>query len=533
MKQKNLDELRNIYLGLVTGGEGLELLSEYNVEAEKRTIQRRDQSLGFIGNQSRRLANATIDSFKTDTNATKGQDTFKSAEPIKAVLPVKKNRFEIEKERLKKVGDKPETAAQIDARVAALNAKKEPPASAETQRPAAETQRPAAAPRPAASGPVLSKLKGVEGTGVGANFKAKAFTDTEKTRYSSVAAAKPAIPTGTTAGGTTFQRRTPTSAELGAAQASRAAGGSEESAIKAGVGASKPVAPVGDKFGTTSTIKPPSPTQVKSDTPTTQLTKMQPSSSDNSGETDRLKKALDIKKSDVTSSYQFPMSKTLRDLSDSYNEIYEAKKQVDQDEDGDNDFADNMIARMVASGMSREEAIKKVKNKDYNKKNELDEGIGSAIRGLFGKKKEPEVKKPPSRGAELRAKYNIEPGNTAKQQILAKTRKKAEEDEKEYGDSPYSKSVATNSREAHNTRLRAGYSLHRATGGSGGEGGSGGPGRGSKAAKRAAALNNSYDLYDLIQSHLLEYGFADTEEGANMIIENMSQSWIKQILSED
>jgi len=46
-------------------------------------------------------------------------------------------------------------------------------------------------------------------------------------------------------------------------------------------------------------------------------------------------------------------------------------------------------------------------------------------------------------------------------------------------------------------------------------------------------LNMEYDLYDLIQSHLLEYGFADTEEGANMIIENMSQSWIKQILSED
>ena len=46
-------------------------------------------------------------------------------------------------------------------------------------------------------------------------------------------------------------------------------------------------------------------------------------------------------------------------------------------------------------------------------------------------------------------------------------------------------------------------------------------------------LNMEYDLYDLIQSHLLEYGFADTEEGANVIIENMSPSWIKQILSED
>ena len=55
---------------------------------------------------------------------------------------------------------------------------------------------------------------------------------------------------------------------------------------------------------------------------------------------------------------------------------------------------------MVASGMSREEATKKVKNKDYNKKDELDEGIGSAIRGLFGK-----PKPKPSRGEELRSKF--------------------------------------------------------------------------------------------------------------------------------
>jgi len=56
------------------------------------------------------------------------------------------------------------------------------------------------------------------------------------------AAAKPAIPTGTTAGGTTFQRRAATGAELRAAQAARAAGKGEEGAIKAGVAASKPAA---------------------------------------------------------------------------------------------------------------------------------------------------------------------------------------------------------------------------------------------------------------------------------------------------
>ena len=38
----------------------------------------------------------------------------------------------------------------------------------------------------------------------------------------------------------------------------------------------------------------------------------------------------------------------------------------DQDEDGDKDFADVQIARMVKSGMSKADAIKKVKDKDYN-----------------------------------------------------------------------------------------------------------------------------------------------------------------------
>ena len=54
---------------------------------------------------------------------------------------------------------------------------------------------------------------------------------------------KPAVPTGTTAGGTTFQRRAATGAELRAAQAARAAGKGEEGAIKAGVEAGKSSAP--------------------------------------------------------------------------------------------------------------------------------------------------------------------------------------------------------------------------------------------------------------------------------------------------
>ena len=78
----------------------------------------------------------------------------------------------------------------------------------------------------------------------------------------------PKSPTiGKTPGGTEYERRTPTSTELAAAQEKRAAGGSEEEAIKAGVDAGKTSNPVkmdipgfalGGKFDVDKTgIKPP------------------------------------------------------------------------------------------------------------------------------------------------------------------------------------------------------------------------------------------------------------------------------------
>jgi hypothetical protein len=93
-------------------------------------------------------------------------------------------------------------------------------------------------------GPVLSKLDGVEGTGVGKDFKPRAFTDAEKSRYSSAATqnaarsstpAAPAAPKPATGvlGKTSFERRTPTSAELKAAQAAKAGGASPEKALQA------------------------------------------------------------------------------------------------------------------------------------------------------------------------------------------------------------------------------------------------------------------------------------------------------------
>ena len=157
----------------------------------------------------------------------------------------------------------------------------------------------------------------------------------------------------------------------------------------------------------------------------------------------------------------------------------------------------------------------------------VDEGLGSAIKKLFGgKKKEAEAPKPPmSRGEYLRQRYNVGPersDTSAKRKILDRSRAKAERDEREYGDSKYSKSVAINSRDAHNRYLRAGYRKY---------GGDDARGRGNKARKRAAALQKEeFDNFDIILSHLLDEGYAETLKSAKVIMENMSEDWRYDIL---
>lgn len=55
-------------------------------------------------------------------------------------------------------------------------------------------------------------------------------------------------------------------------------------------------------------------------------------------------------------------------------------------------------------------------------------------------------------------------------------------------------------------------------------------GTGNRAARRAAALKTeSYDLYDIILSHLLDEGYAETPEQAEVIMVNMSEEWRESI----
>lgn len=65
---------------------------------------------------------------------------------------------------------------------------------------------------------------------------------------------------------------------------------------------------------------------------------------------------------------------------------------VDQDGDGDNDGADVMIARMMASGMSKADAIANTRNKPYNKESMMEAAGTKEFHKLTKKKKELEDK---------------------------------------------------------------------------------------------------------------------------------------------
>lgn len=187
----------------------------------------------------------------------------------------------------------------------------------------------------------------------------------------------------------------------------------------------------------------------------------------------------------------------------------------------------------------------------------LEEGLRSAVKRLLGdKKKEAEAPKPESRGAYLRRRYNVGPersDTSAKRQILNRSRARAERDQEKYGGSVYTKKVAQQSADAHDRYLKAGYSKY---------GADLKHGRGNKAARRAATLqrediewivdslvNEGYDLssytwndmykicteeladlYDVLFNHLLDEGYAETQEAAKAIMECMSEEWVDSIL---
>ena len=66
----------------------------------------------------------------------------------------------------------------------------------------------------------------------------------------------------------------------------------------------------------------------------------------------------------------------------------------------------------------------------------------------------------------------------------------------------------------------------------GGPSGSGGKPKGKKLErqKKTGVSAESYDIYDIILSHLLDEGYAETPEAAEAIMANMSEDWRESIL---
>ena len=50
--------------------------------------------------------------------------------------------------------------------------------------------------------------------------------------------------------------------------------------------------------------------------------------------------------------------------------------------------------------------------------------------------------------------------------------------------------------------------------------------------RQASMLNQSFDIFDTIKGHLIDEGYADTEEAALQIMANMSEEWRQSIVSE-
>ena len=56
-------------------------------------------------------------------------------------------------------------------------------------------------------------------------------------------------------------------------------------------------------------------------------------------------------------------------------------------------------------------------------------------------------------------------------------------------------------------------------------------GHGSRRSfKKQSAMGEGYDLYDIILSHLLDEGYAETPEAAEAIMVNMSEEWRQSII---
>lgn len=506
MKQENLNELRNIYLGLVTGGEGPEVLNEsfgpFLSQAEKDNINRKMNQgraqqpvkapkAPSSGTELQKALAAPSFGYDPDKGTTEFGTKQKGYTPqilapltingkttMGAMEPGKRNtwtrarpepeslkrynalrdarRFEIEKERLKKVGNKTETAAQIDARVKALNAKKEPPASAGTPTTAPVTQRPAAVtqrPIPTNTSPVTTstadKIKGGL-SNYQSQVKSGDVKGAEETGKSTFALANPKLAAAQAEKDRirgTSQTDNPLMKDMKDRMPMTPSVQSPTLAKDLGVGTPS-------SSGNQSLLDNPNASKAAKPTPPTpeipQATKTTPN-------INKLKTEPKVEQ------LNWPSIKTVRDIADAYTDIYEKHN--------DGNLANNYPP--------------------YNKVTR-----GDVIAGATG---------------------NDEMGGNDK---MGRKKKKKPSNKKRMNS--YLKAINSDFEMWIDGLLNEGYDLSNYTWNEVYE-----------IYENAIVLTEEeYGIYSLVLEHLLSNGYAETEHDANIIIENMSDKWVDVIIDE-
>ena len=222
-----------------------------------------------------------------------------------------------------------------------------------------------------------------------------------------------------------------------------------------------------------------------------------------------------------SNSYEWPSAKTIRDIADAYSSIYEAKKK-DQDQDGDNDFADIRIARMIASGVPKEVAIAKVRGKSYNEEVEIDEATAMAKRGYDETEIRNKIAKSTGGGKSADRATALENrptyGDGAKQSARQRLARAQRGDFRKTTSS--SPGLHGYGHKSDDPAVKAKQAARGAQ-------------RGALTPREKKQLNReAYEAYEFVASYLLENNFAETLNDANVIIENMSDNWFEIIMEE-
>ena len=194
---------------------------------------------------------------------------------------------------------------------------------------------------------------------------------------------------------------------------------------------------------------------------------------------------------------------TVKDIADIYSNLYEKK---DQDKDGDNDFDDIRIARMIASGMSREEAMKKVKEDPKGDEvKEETETVDEVYKGKHGQS-EKEYQDGRSDGGKMVSGDSKHSGAAYSSRAVKNT-----------GPNPAGGKEKPKAQGRMTSGARADLMYRKAN---------------LKKANEETEMANEYEVYNVVSTYLLENNFAESQESADAIIENMSSEWVEQVIEE-